>query len=108
MFGGLSAKPATAGLLALAGVAWSVALARGERPMTLERTGPIAFFVIASFGGAVAVWIAHKRAAPATATDAEPSDPNGVFVGAALFGCVSFVGALLVLFAGDFVERYLD
>lgn len=105
MFGILSAKPATAGLLAFAGVAWSVVLVRSEGPMTLERTGPIAFFLIASLGGALAVWIAHRRAAT---ENVEHSDPNGVFVGAALFGCVSFVGGLLMLFGGDFVERYLD
>jgi hypothetical protein len=104
----LSHKPATAGVLAFAAVAWLVALVLAETPATLERTGPIVFFVIASAGGAVAVWIAHKRAVRTASTDVEHGDPSGVFLGAALFGGVSLAGALLVLFAREFVERHFS
>ena len=114
-------RPAVAGLLLVAGVVWLGVLARrvaessagphGEAPSadawsTLETVAVAGFFPVASFGGAVAAWLGHRRALRRGEADPGLEDPTGVYVGALLFGCVSLVGALAMLVAPEFMERY--
>ncbi len=127
MLRNLSFRPLTAVLLAVAGVAWVVGFARlaweqppgssavGAPPSAgLARVGVpdeslgYGFFVLASFGGALAVWWGHRRAARRGESDPGVADPSGVYVGAALFGGVSLAGALLMTFSREFMERYFD
>ncbi|MBI5434584.1 MAG: hypothetical protein HZA52_17265 [Planctomycetes bacterium] len=129
MLRNLSFRPLTAVLLAVAGFAWLVSLARlaAAAPASSAPSADVAppstglagaglpdgllgygFFVLASFGGALAVWWSHRRAAQRGESDPGVDDPSGVYIGAALFGGASLAGALLMTFNREFMERYFD
>lgn len=117
-------RPLVAGWLAVAGLAWVVVLARtvsaldtareiaGEiggaeaRTTTGEELAQFGFFIVASFGGALAVWIGHRRSLERGHGDPGLADPTGIYLGAFFFGCLSFAGALCMLLAPELVERY--
>lgn len=128
MIGGISFRPLVAAWLAVGGLVWIVVFARAAFAMdsaadggaaaelgtfggtgtTGEDLAQLGFFVVASFGGALAVWIGHRRSLGRGHTDPGLGDPTGVYLGAFFFGCLSFAGAVCMLFAPELVERFFS
>ncbi|MCK6445464.1 MAG: hypothetical protein L6Q99_03650 [Planctomycetes bacterium] len=115
-----SFRPLVAAWLAVGGLVWVVVFVRAafalktasdvgatEVPTTSsEELAQFGFFVVASFGGALAVWIGHRRSLGRGHGDPGLADPTGIYLGAFLFGCLSFAGAVCMLFAPELVERF--
>jgi acetyl esterase/lipase len=101
MLGLTAYRPIVALLLAVAGLAWlGVVVKLALAPdFTLAGASEDFFssvgFAVLSAGGAITAWIALRRAS--VPSIGEEPDPNGLWLGSALFGCVSFGAAVLAL-----------
>lgn len=86
-------------LLALAGLGWLVVVFKltqgsgSELAGSSEDFAACVGFAAVSLGGALVAWLAARRAVPGP--DGRSADSSGLWLGSALFGCVSLAGAVL-------------